>query len=125
MFVYIVHVYGYVWMSVCVCVCVTTIFLSNRFLTSCLLALASAVPERHRQLGGSQTLRRRERGDTHSHTPQRKQDSHIHQYAHIPAFTHTFPFPPPQKNSKEAELAGLTYMCSVGDDQSFVPVRQA
>lgn len=120
---------GYVWVWGCVCACVhmcvskcaAAIIWSNRFLTSCLLALVSAVPERHQPLGGSQTLRRRERGDTHSHTPQRKQ-------VHTSTPTHTFFFPcihsHINKNSPGLDLGGLTDMCSVWDDQPFLPVFQ-
>lgn len=81
-----------------VCMCVLQPLVSNWFLTSCLLALVSAVPERHRPLGGSQTLRRRERGYTHSHTPKRKQGVHTFTltlfflHACTQTFTHSFFF---------------------------------
>lgn len=58
------------------CLCAEDVW-SNTFLTSCLLVLVSAVPECHQPPGGSQTLWRTERGDTHSHTAPRKQGSLI------------------------------------------------
>lgn len=70
------------------------------FLTSCPLAPASAVPERHQPLGESQTLWRRERGDTHSHTSEESTTRNV---------------------SRGRGLAGLTDMCSVWDDQPVLP----
>ena len=104
--------------DVCVWVCGAQ-FQSNWFLTSCLLALVSAVPEHHQPLGGSQTLRRRERGDTHSHTPQEKAGltptDTLCLHAHIQTFTQSL------KKPDRGVGGGLTDVCSVWDDQPFLP----
>lgn len=62
------------------------LYLSNMFLTSCLLALFSAVPECHQPLGGSRTLWRRERWDTHAHRKQHSHTSHILMHPHAQHF---------------------------------------
>ena len=107
------------WRIVCVWVCGAQ-FQSNWFLTSCLLALVSAVPEHHQPLGGSQTLRRRERGDTHSHTPQEKAGLTptytLCLHAHIQTFTQSL-----KKPARGGGGGGLTDVCSVWDDQPFLP----
>lgn len=64
------------------------LYLSNRFLTSCLLVLFSAVPECHQPLGGSQTLWRRERWDTHAHRKQHSHTSHILMHPHTQHLPH-------------------------------------
>lgn len=79
----------------------------HRVLTSCLLALASAAPERHPRLGGNQTLRRRQTRQAHNNN--KKTCSHTK--SEEVTVTH-------------ALEAGLTDVRPVRDDQPFLPVFQ-
>lgn len=81
----------------------------HRVLTSCLLALASAAPERHPRLGGNQTLRRRQTSPQQKKHTQKKTRSHTK--SEEVTVTH-------------ALEAGLTDVRPVRDDQPFLPVFQ-